>query len=747
MRSYVTITDDGHFALDGQRWMCSSAVYFGNYPGEMQDWLTDDYWPANKALLDRDFGGMAQAGLNHAALFFKPESFFDNGKLREQGFARLDTVIEHAKKHAIRISIFVGDFIETPESYRMITGEEWEDDNRWLPSFNPRLHEAYVRQVAPFAARYKNESTVLAYTDRIDRFYKGFDNTSIPFNLKEEWIEWLKGRYGSFGNLLEALGGAEALENRPTDWGQILLPQESKWNASLRNPLAYDYILMQKKEVGDAQARFDAEIKKIAPEQFIWTPFEGNTNTWAMLDGFTPETKKLQAIWMEYYFFEVTRTSHVMPFDEWTHTREVIHRRLAHELPVVYNAAYMMTRYLKLAVQQPVVICHGSSFNHAAYGQETPTHQVANYDRVIAACLSAGCDGFHYWQWNDDASFQTSTDQATKTEPTANFFDGRSKGLIDWEGHPRPVLSLITQYSDELARRAEANRPDPTSDVLLLSSSPRMLNLFRRLAYPTAAAMSGALTRLGVECDYRWSAQNDIVIADEILQQYRLIVIADNQYERDLRCLPDSLVRFVEQGGTLYFALDRYDSFKDEHGVCYDSPAISRLSGFKAHGSRDWPGSDELCRNSPVPVEQRDAMAFDAVFSFPRVSWGICPQFRHLSPYYAKVQYLGFKSTDDDAFTNVPALTDDAEVIAVAKFPEGTRPFYYRHQLGNGHVYVNTWSNNLFRDSESRNDYGGWDYDWMLSMAIRTACVRDVDMTKGASLWLRNTWGYFWKEM
>lgn len=747
MQSFVKITEDGHFSLDNQRWMCNSAVYFGNYPGDMQDWLSDECWPANYALFDRDFGGMSQSGLNHAALFFKPEAFFNNGQLLEKGFSRLDCVIEKAAQHGLRISIFVGSFIENPDTFRMITGEEWHDDNRWLPPFNPRLHDAYVRQVAPFAARYRNCPTVLAYTDRIDRFYKGFDNCGIPFNIKEEWIEWLKSRYGSFANLLEAVGGVEVLENHPSDWPDILLPQESRWNASLRNPLAYDYILMQKKEVGEAQARFDAEIKKIAPEQFIWTPFEGNTNTWAMLDGFTPETKKLQAIWMEYYFFEVARPNHVMPFEEWVHTREVIHRRMAHELPIVYNAAYMMTRYLKLAVQQPVVICHGSSFDQAVYGQETTTHQLANYDRVIAACLAAGCDGFHYWQWNDDASFQTTTEHEQKMEPTANYYNGRSKGLIDWEGHPRPVLSLITQYSDELMRRAEANLPDRNSDLLMLSSAPRMLNLFRRLAYPTAAAVNGALTRLGVESDYRWSAQNDEILTDEVLQKYRLIVIADNQYERDFRSMPDKLLSFVEQGGVLYLPLAHYQTMQDEHGVHWNSAAIVRLAGYDPHGEQLWPGAHEHFRNSPYPFNQRDNAAFDAIFSFPRISWGICPQFRHLVPEAYKVQYLGFRSTDDDHFTSVPALSAGAEVIAVAKFPEGNCPLFYRHKVGKGMVYVNCWTNNLYRDSESRNDYGGWEYDWMLSMAIRSAKVRDVDMTKGASLWLRNSWGYFWKEL
>jgi hypothetical protein len=186
MKDFVRITPDGNFALTGQRWMCHSAVYFGRYPGDMEDWLTDRYWPLNQPHLARDFAQMAESGINHAAVFLKPHAFFADGKPIEQGYARLDTMVEAAKRSGVRVSLFVGDFIENPAMYRMITGRDWEHGNRWLPSFNPALADAYVQQVAPLARRYRNEPTVLAYTDRIDRFYKGFDNLAIPFNLKEE---------------------------------------------------------------------------------------------------------------------------------------------------------------------------------------------------------------------------------------------------------------------------------------------------------------------------------------------------------------------------------------------------------------------------------------------------------------------------------------------------------------------------------------------------------------------------------
>jgi hypothetical protein len=449
---------------------------------------------------------------------------------------------------------------------------------------------------------------------------------------------------------------------------------------------------------------------------------------------------------MEYYFYEMTRPSYVQPFEEWSHTREVHHSRLSHQLPVVYNAAYAMCRYLKLSVQQPVVMCHGAWEDSPGYGTGTREQQAAVLDRVNAACLAADGDGWHYWCWSDDNQSWVTHAKQRHANPAQYFFHGESMGLVDFDGHAKPALSLVARYSRELERRAAANPPAKKSDVLLLSSAPRMYNLFRRLALPTAAAVNGTLTRLGVEADYLWTARNDLRIEPRTLDSYRLIVITDNLYERDFRDMPEKLLRFVQRGGTLYFAMDRWDSFKDEHGVEHQNPALTKLTGVDPHGWNGWPGARERAKNWPFPTDPAKESPAD-MQGFPRVEWGVCPAFRPFVSYPERLQQLGFRSTDDDTFTAVPALVRGAEVIAVAKFPSGSRPFVYRHKLGSGMVYVNAWTNNIFRDNEQRQDYGGWEYDWVLDLPLAASRARDVDMTKGAALWLRNSWGYFWIEL
>ena len=56
MSDFVTITPDGRFALDGHRWFCNSAIYYGRYPGSCgPDWFKGDRWARNAKEFDRDF--------------------------------------------------------------------------------------------------------------------------------------------------------------------------------------------------------------------------------------------------------------------------------------------------------------------------------------------------------------------------------------------------------------------------------------------------------------------------------------------------------------------------------------------------------------------------------------------------------------------------------------------------------------------------------------------------------------------
>lgn len=744
MRDFVRVTDDGQFSLDGKRWFCNSAIYFGHRPGAMNNWFTPDVWPENSALLERDFAEMANIGINHAALFLGSEMFFDNGKPVQYGYDCLDTVVETGKRNDVRLTLFCGPFIDSPQNYRLITGKEWVYGDQWLPSFNPALFDAYVQQVKPLAERYRDEPMVMGYGDRIDRFYKGFDNVSIPFDLKARWADWLLARYGNFKNLMDAVGGS--LEGNPRDFNEVLLPQESRYNGSLYYPLAFDFILMQKKEIGNAQANWDAEMLKIAPDQVMWTPFEGPTLDWPMLDGFSPERKKLHAIWMEYYHWQAIRPMPVGPFEEWAHTREFVTQRNADQSPNIYNTAYLFTRYVKQSTQRPVVVCHGVRLDAPLTGAETERQQLAVIDRVNAACLAADGDGWHYWCWNDDWQSSLAHRSEQKANPTEMYFQGESMGLYDYDDHPRPVVPLINLYSQELLRRTITHSQPKTSEVLLLSSAAKMYNLYRRLAVPLAAAMSGALNRIGVEADYLWSSQNDTHISQETLNSYKAIAIADNMYGRDYRDMPEKLLCYVEQGGTLYFPLDSYDSFADEHGVAFENAALRTLTGVDPDGYRDWPGAKTPIKNWPFPTDKPHEPNFDTD-SFPRLHWGICPEFRHRSPLAQYQQLLGFRSADDDYFTPVPGLVQGAEVIAVAKTYGGSLPFIYRHNIGKGTVYVNTWTNVIYRDSAPRMDYGGWEYDFILALVLESAAVTEIDITRGSALWLRNSWGYYWKDM
>lgn len=107
---------------------------------------------------------------------------------------------------------------------------------------------------------------------------------------------------------------------------------------------------------------------------------------------------------------------------------------------------------------------------------------------------------------------------------------------------------------------------------------------------------------------------------------------------------------------------------------------------------------------------------------------------------------MRLRSRGRHTFTPGPGLVRGAEVIVVAKFPAGSRPLFYRQRIGKGTVCVNAWTQNIYGDSESRNDFGWWDYDWLFGLSTDAAGVKGIDFTRGAGFWLRNTRGVFLEE-
>ena len=230
--------------------------------------------------------------------------------------------------------------------------------------------------------------------------------------------------------------------------------------------------------------------------------------------------------------------------------------------------AYIITRYVKLSVQRPVVLCHGVRLDAPLTGAETEVEQLAMIDRVNAACLAADGDGWHYWCWTDDWQSSLAHLAEQKADPVACYFQGESMGLYDYDDHPRPVVPLVCNYSAELQRRAQTHGEPKKSQTLLLSSATKMYTLFRRMSTAhrgggerraDAAGRGGGLPvdepeRCAHQRRRRWTA-------------IKLIVLADNMYSRDYRELPEMLLSYVEHGGTLYFAMDQFDAIEDEYGV------------------------------------------------------------------------------------------------------------------------------------------------------------------------------------
>ena len=117
-----------------------------------------------------------------------------------------------------------------------------------------------------------------------------------------------------------------------------------------------------------------------------------------------------------------------------------------------------------------------------------------------------------------------------------------------------------------------------------------------------------------------------------------------------------------------------------------------------------------------------------------------------MPPVPYRQQMLGFRTADDDSFTVVPGLVHGAEVIAVGKSPRSTMPVHLPPSPRQRHGLRERLDEQRLPRQRLPSDYGGWEYDFILALPIETSGITDVDITRGAALWLRNSWGYFWNQ-
>lgn len=708
MANFVKVNQEGRLELDGKPFMVHCAVYFGRYPGECGGhWLLDPYWTKNRNYLDCDFSVMQALNINSVGLFIQAADLIKNGKSVEVLMNRLDQVIKTAASHSIRVIIFHGQFIDNPCIYKQLVGKEiTEDIDCWHPTYSNAIFDAYVHVMSIFANRYKKEPFVLGYMDRIDRFVPTFGRRDKIIGLEYIWWQWLEKRYRTFSNFLKSHPN---LIEKPKDFSEVKLPQDLPDGFSMHDSRAYEYALMQRTLVGETQGRFDREIKKLAPRQIVWTPFEGVNLMNPILDGYIPTPKILEAVWAEYYpitgfsngyrvYSPVWDASYVL-LPKSQNKAEIV------ELPEYVTQVYLFTRWLKQSQQNPVILCHGHQMEVMRRESPWEYQQKILIDRTNRACMEAGGDGWAYWCWSDDATSRTATMEKRKRYRNRWYQNGETMGIVRWDGSLRPVALTVHAWGRQLATPL-CQHPALARDVLILLPEPKMMIEQEPLSLQTATAICSALLRAGTLPQVQWTATTRDVIGPDDLKPFRLVVLGDSTYQRDHREVPQVLLEYVKQGGILFWPVYSTEWLEDEFGCRQPQPALSELSG---------------CNKSPAKIE-----------GVSTVEWVIEPTFETI---FSLLQGEHSCTIECENFAKLLPDASTVEVIACAKFKGKNWPLFYRHRIGKGVVYIFTWSFNVFRDDGCELLYGGDEWDWLLTLPMESAgLVPDLTTELGGGL-------------
>jgi len=709
MADFIKINEQGAFELNNRPFMVHCVVYFGRYPGTcIGEWLSDRYWMKNRDDLEKDFFLMQTLNINSIGLFINSTDLIEEGEPVESRMKRLDQVIRTAAAHNLRVVIFPIPFIDNPLIYRQLTGKEAPKNiDFWHATYSQTVFDAYIHVMSFFAERYNREPFVFGYMDRIDRFVSTYGRRDKVPGLELIWQDWLEKHYKSFSEFLKF---HPKLVEQPKNFSQVKLPQDLPDGFSMADSRAYEYALMQKTLVGETQGKFDRAIKEIAPNQIMWTPFEGVGLMNPILDGYIPTPYVLEAIWAEFYPDTAYRSDYRVYLPELDSSCVLLQPRQFVDIPEYIAQAYLFTRFLKQSSQRPVILCHGLQIRATRPGGPLEYQRKILIDRTNRASLKAGGDGWAYWCWSDDAMSYTATMEESKHHREHWYFNGATMGLIRWNRSLRPETEIIRTWGRQLQSVA-IHHPALAQDTLLLLPEPKMMIEQETLTLQTATSIMGALLRVGTLPQVQWTATTRRTINYEDIRSFRLVVIGDSTYRRDHKVVPEVLLEYVKQGGVLLWPVHSARWIEDEFGHQQPQKALSELAG---------------CGK---PSEKLDILKRPDHY----LQWAIRQAFKNI---FSTLQGTYSYTLENEYFTRLSLDAPTTEVIALAKFKEGNSPLFYRHRLGKGTSYVFTWTFNVFRDCGNTLLYGGDKWDWLLMLPLESAGIVP-DLTTDLGVLLR----------
>jgi hypothetical protein len=672
MASFVTTDAEGNFVLDGRPHFVHGATYFGRRPGTCgADWM-GEHFEHNATFLERDFGAMAELGLNMVGLFVPAREFFRGLEPVPERFERLDLVLDAMGKCGLRAIVYAS---------RAVSREAWCEEHGveggeelWHPAVSADAEAHRIASDTAFRSRYAGRPEILGWATTVGRFFRyGFD---VP-PVRQAWARWLEERFQ--GNMARA---RELLDLAPDErsWAEVRMPTEMEPYLNEDNPRSFEFALMQQVQCARCEARVIEALRAVTPDHLMVHAMEGCCFSSGHLTDLVPEMIAADALWLECYNWEGLRAYHFGDGPPRWMKEPVADKPSA---DIIANAGYvqMLVRWARRS-GKPVIICHGVDIGERKRGTLTEEDQELLIGRFNTCAVASGAHGVNYWCWSDDELSKTYTRafgiEYTVDTPEAGkdyLQAGETMGLLRFDGSRRPACDRVRALSDRMAGRPAAK---PPGEVLVLFPAPTFQSLHRYRSNLTGFALFTSLARQGILADAAMTSAGEELIAADALAPYRLVILGAPEYTRDHAEVPPLLLHYVRGGGALFLPLAEADRLQDPYGKWREAPALAELAGAAGPAGRE-----PCARVGPLHAEH--------------------PSFALELPASWELQ------TDEEACLTRLAPADGAEVLVRS----GAEVLLYRRRVGCGAVYAFTWSLDalLFRGREV--DYPGGDWDWL----------------------------------
>jgi hypothetical protein len=255
--------------------------------------------------------------------------------------------------------------------------------------------------------------------------------------------------------------------------------------------------------------------------------------------------------------------------------------------------------------------------------------------------------------------------------------------------------------------------------VLVLLPTPHLMGLDRIDALTTVACLTSALARLNVAPEVKytyWKGRGEIPLAE--LTPFKLVIVAADEYRKDLPGMPKVLRQYVEKGGRLLFAMDEPDTLLSPTLEPLASKDLAALTGnpkvsYRLH-------QHDQAWNKSV----RWRLADDCVpyWDVRRGRW--MPGRGEKRITYKAITLPAKARLLAEACVPYPRRADGSMEIFLSAGEDQFVPLLYRVALGKGASYVLPYSLNVFRGWLDEIDVQREDWDWLLQAAIDDAGVR-----------------------